>query len=54
VYHLERMRNPNGTLNHAAASFLLGPDGHQVRQYQPLEVKAATVVSDIERALDRG
>jgi protein SCO1 len=54
LYHLERMRNPNGTLNHAAASFLLGPDGRQVRQYQPLEVKAATVVSDIERALDRG
>lgn len=54
LYHLERMRNPNGTLNHAAASFLLGPDGHQVRQYQPLEVKAATVVSDIERALGRG
>src|SRR6202035_3213916 len=35
----------------AVASFLLGPDGHQVRQYQPLEVKASAVVADIDRAL---
>jgi protein SCO1/2 len=54
LYHLERMRNPDGTVNHAAASFLLGPDGHQVRQYQPLEVKASAVVADIERVLGRG
>ncbi|HVA84495.1 MAG TPA: SCO family protein [Candidatus Binataceae bacterium] len=54
LYHLRRMRNPDGTVNHAAASFLLGPDGHQVRQYQPLEVKASAVVADIERALGRG
>jgi protein SCO1/2 len=54
LYHLQRMRNSDGTVNHSAASFLLGPDGHQVRQYQPLEVKASTVVTDIERTLDRG
>jgi protein SCO1/2 len=54
LYRLQRMRNPDGTVNHSAASFLLGPDGHQVRQYQPLEVKASTVVSDIERTLERG
>jgi protein SCO1/2 len=54
LFRLERMRNPDGTVNHAAASFLLGPDGHQVRQYQPLEVKASAVVADIERALGRG
>ncbi len=51
LYNLERMRNPDGTVNHAAASFLLGPDGHQVRQYQPLEVKASAVVADIDRVL---
>jgi len=51
LYHLERMRNADGTVNHAAASFLLGPDGHQVRQYQPLEVKASAVVADIDRVL---
>ena len=51
LYHLEQSRNPDGTVNHAAASFLLGPDGHQVRQYQPLEVKASAVVADIDRVL---
>jgi len=51
LFHLKRTRNPDGTMNHAAASFLLGPDGHQVRQYQPLEVKASAVVADIDRVL---
>jgi cytochrome oxidase Cu insertion factor (SCO1/SenC/PrrC family) len=51
LYHLKQSRNPDGTVNHAAASFLLGPDGHQVRQYQPLEVKASAVVADIDRVL---
>jgi protein SCO1 len=51
IYDMKRMRNADGTLNHAAASFLLGPDGGQVRQYQPLEVKASTVVADINRVL---
>ena len=54
LYDLKQARNPDGTVNHAAASFLLGPDGHQVRQYQPLEVKASAVVADIERTLGRG
>lgn len=53
LYHLKRMRNPDGTVNHAAASFLLGPDGRQVRQYQPLEVKPSAVVADIDRVLGR-
>jgi len=53
LFHLKRTRNPDGTVNHAAASFLLGPDGHQVRQYQPLEVKPSAVVADIDRVLGR-
>ena len=53
LFNLQRMRNPDGTLNHAAASFLLGPDGHQMRQYQPFEVKASAVVADIDRVLGR-
>jgi protein SCO1/2 len=54
LFHLRSGRNPDGNINHSAASFLLGPDGHQVRQYQPLEVKASAVLADIERTLDRG
>ena len=53
LYHLERARNPDGTVNHAVMSFLFGPDGHQVRQYQPLEVKASAVVANIDRMLGR-
>jgi cytochrome oxidase Cu insertion factor (SCO1/SenC/PrrC family) len=53
LYHLKRSRNPDGTVNHAVMSYLLGPDGHQVRQYQPLEVKASAVVADIDRVLSR-
>jgi protein SCO1 len=51
LFDLKRTRNPDGTMNHAVASFLLSPDGHQVRQYQPLEVKASAVVADIDRVL---
>jgi protein SCO1 len=51
LFDMKRMRNADGTLNHATASFLLGPDGSQVRQYQPLEVKASAVVADIDRVL---
>jgi cytochrome oxidase Cu insertion factor (SCO1/SenC/PrrC family) len=51
LFDMKRTRNADGTLNHATASFLLGPDGRQVRQYQPLEVKASTVVADIDRVL---
>jgi protein SCO1 len=51
LYHLERSRNPNGTVNHAVMSFLLSPNGHQVRQYRPLEVKASDVVADIDGVL---
>jgi protein SCO1 len=50
LYHLRRDRQADGTLTHAVASFLLGPDGRQVRQYAPLGVKASTVVGDIDRA----
>jgi len=53
LYHLQRTRGPDGIVNHAVASFLLGPDGHQVRQYQPLEVKASAVMADIDRVLGR-
>src|SRR5262249_48940923 len=50
LYHLRRDREADGPLTHAAASFLLGPDGRQVRQYAPLKVQAPTVVADIGRA----
>jgi protein SCO1/2 len=54
LYRLRSERNKDGTIQHSVASFLLGPDGHQIRQYAPLEVEPSIVVADIERALSRG
>lgn len=54
IYRLRRERNPDGTIQHSTMSFLLGPDGRQLRQYAALHVTPATVVADIERALARG
>jgi cytochrome oxidase Cu insertion factor (SCO1/SenC/PrrC family) len=54
IYHMRSQREKNGTIEHSVAFFLLGPDGHQIRQYAPLGVKPAIVVADIHRVLARG
>jgi len=54
LYHLQRSHGDNGTITHSVASFLLGPDGRQMRQYAPLEVKASTIAADIDRTSERG
>lgn len=54
VYHLRRERQPDGTLSHVATCFLIGPDGRQERLYDALDVKAATVVADVDHAASRG
>jgi len=54
TYKLERIRYPDGTIEHIIAFFLLGPDGLQRRQYNPNDVKADDVAQDIEKLLARG
>jgi protein SCO1/2 len=54
LYRLKREREPDGTIAHVATSFLIGPDGHQVRMYNAMEVAPAAVIADIERALAKG
>ncbi|MGO9602592.1 MAG: hypothetical protein ACLQAT_04160 [Candidatus Binataceae bacterium] len=54
TYGLRRDRAADGSIMHMTAAFLLGPDGHQVRQYNGLEVSAQTVVRDIDRAAGAG
>ena len=44
----------DGTITHVATSFLIGPNGKQMRMYDAMEVAPATVVADIERALAKG
>jgi protein SCO1/2 len=54
IFELRRDREADGSLTHNVASFLLGPDGRQVRQYNGLTVKPESVVADIDDTLDRG
>jgi protein SCO1/2 len=54
LYRLKREREPDGTIAHVATSFLVGPNGRQIRMYNAMEVAPATVISDIERALAKG
>jgi protein SCO1 len=54
IYRIKREREPDGTIAHVATSFLIGPDGRQLRMYNAMEVAPATVVAEIERALAKG
>ena len=54
MYNLKRYRSPDGSIDHITAAFLLGPDGHQSRQYDGVAVKAETIAADADRALSHG
>ena len=54
LFKLRRMREDNGTITHSVSAFLLGPDGHQVRQYNALDVSPESVVADVDRARSKG
>jgi protein SCO1/2 len=54
LFRIKRMREHDGSIGHVAAAFLLGPDGHQVRQYDMLAVNPRTVVEDIRSTLASG
>jgi protein SCO1/2 len=49
-FKLRRTRESDGSITHSMEAFLLGPDGHQVRQYNALDVSPDAVVADVERA----
>jgi protein SCO1/2 len=53
LFKLRRMRESDGSIMHSVSAFLLGPDGHQIRQYNALDVSASTVVADIDRSLGK-
>lgn len=54
AYNLKRYRGADGSIDHVTASFLLGPDGRQIRQYDGVAVKAETLAADADRALSQG
>ena len=50
AFKLRRMRESDGSIMHSVSAFLLGPDGHQIRQYNALDVSAKAVAADIDRS----
>jgi protein SCO1/2 len=54
LFKLRRMREGDGTITHSVSAFLLGPDGHQIRQYNALDVSPEAVVADVDRARGKG
>ncbi|HEY6418887.1 MAG TPA: SCO family protein [Candidatus Binataceae bacterium] len=52
-FNIKRERGEDGSITHTISAFLLGPDGHQVRQYNALEVSPSAVADDIDRSLAR-
>jgi protein SCO1/2 len=53
AFKLRRMRESDGSIMHSVSAFLLGPDGHQIRQYNALDVSAKAVAADIDRSLGK-
>jgi cytochrome oxidase Cu insertion factor (SCO1/SenC/PrrC family) len=45
-YHIRRIREANGTIDHVLEMFLLGPDGRQRRLYSATTVTPKTVAAD--------
>jgi protein SCO1 len=54
AFKLRRTRESDGTITHSISAFLLGPDGHQLRQYNALDVSPDSVAADIDRARGKG
>ena len=50
LFKLRRMREGDGSITHSVSAFLLGPDGHQIRQYNALDVSPQAVVDDVNSA----
>jgi protein SCO1 len=53
-FKLRRTRESDGTITHSIEAFLLGPDGHQIRQYAALDVSPDAVVADVDQARSKG
>lgn len=54
IFKIKRYREDDGSIAHVTTSFLLGPDGRQIRQYDGIEVTPSTMADDINRAIFHG
>ena len=54
IFTIKRTREPDGSIDHVTTSFLLGPDGRQLRQYDGISVTPSTMADDVNRAISNG
>jgi cytochrome oxidase Cu insertion factor (SCO1/SenC/PrrC family) len=54
IFKIKRTRETDGSIDHVTTSFLLGPDGRQIRQYDGIAVTPSTMADDVDRALSNG
>ena len=54
IFNIKRYHETDGSIDHVTTSFLLGPDGHQIRQYDGIAVTPSTMAGDVDRAISRG
>ncbi len=54
AYKVRRIREADGSVTHMETLFLLGPDGHQRRIYNGVEVKPAVMSAEAEQLAARG
>jgi len=54
IFTIKRYHEADGSIDHVTTSFLLGPDGHQIRQYDGIAVTPATMAADVDRAISNG
>jgi protein SCO1/2 len=54
IFTIRRAREADGSIDHVTTSFLLGPDGRQIRQYDGIAVTPSTMADDVNRALSNG
>jgi protein SCO1/2 len=54
IFKIKRTREPDGSIDHVTTSFLLGPDGREIRQYDGISVTSATLAADLSRAISHG
>ena len=52
-FQLRRQRAADGSVQHIDGVFLLGPDGHERREYDGQVAKASAMVSDLENLLSQ-
>jgi len=51
AFQLRRKRDADGTVEHVEGVFMLGPDGHELREYDGAVVKVRTMIVELAKVL---